>query len=269
MSLWYTRPEFLLPWWSEVVLASPRRKASVKPQTTDQTENYIENNLGYPVYAKPVDGSKGINVFKIDNAEQLRDAISIFEDKKVRVIIIEEQITMPDYRIVTLDGETISAYQRSPLSVYGDGEKTIEQLLAELQAQFEREGRDTRISINDDRLMKYLKKHDIELSHKPAVDEQLVLADVSNLSAGGTSIDVTDIVAKRWTELAANIAHNFNLRLCGVDIACDDITDGNSLYSVIEVNATPGLDHYAASGEAQTKIVQDLYARVFNALPTN
>ncbi len=66
---------------------------------------------------------------------------------------------------------------------------------------------------------------------------------------------------------ASTIANNFNLRLCGVDLACADITDPDSDYSVLEVNASPGLDHYAASGAKQHQIVRDLYTKVFNALP--
>lgn len=259
--------EFLLPWWADTVLASPRLKSSVIPRTTDQAGEFIEDKLGYPVYVKPVDGSKGANVFKVDNPQELNDAMSVFEKNKVRVITVEEQIKMPDYRIVTLDGEPISVYQRVPLSVSGDGKKTIRQLLLDLQVQFEQEGRDTRISINDERLQNFLRRNKQELSHIVSEGETLILADISNLSAGGTSIDVTDKVAARWTHLAANIANNFNLRLCGVDLACSDITDEFAEYSVIEVNAAPGLDHYASSGEAQAKIVQDLFAKVFNALP--
>jgi hypothetical protein len=38
------------------------------------------------------------------------------------------------------------------------------------------------------------------------------------------------------------------------------------LYSVIEVNATPGLDHYASSGVEQSRIVDQLYTKVLNTL---
>ena len=59
----------------------------------------------------------------------------------------------------------------------------------------------------------------------------------------------------------------FGLTFAGVDLACSDIRSADADYSVIEVNAAPGLDHYAAVGERQARIVRDLYARVLNLDP--
>ena len=98
----------------------------------------------------------------------------------------------------------------------------------------------------------------------PAVGEIQTLASISNLSAGGTSVDVTNSIAPKWVELSKKIAAGMNLRLCGVDLACTDITDSDVDYAVMEVNAAPGLDHYAMSGDAQKQLVDDLYMRVLN-----
>jgi len=35
---------------------------------------------------------------------------------------------------------------------------------------------------------------------------------------------------------------------------------------LFEVNAAPGLDHYARSGKAQEKIVEDMYLKVLKSL---
>ncbi|HEX8227006.1 MAG TPA: hypothetical protein VF572_04015 [Candidatus Saccharimonadales bacterium] len=67
--------EFLLPWWAEVVRSSTRMKNKPEIKTTDDAGEYIENEMGYPVYVKPVDGSKGKNVFKIDGVERVRGYI--------------------------------------------------------------------------------------------------------------------------------------------------------------------------------------------------
>jgi glutathione synthase/RimK-type ligase-like ATP-grasp enzyme len=91
--------------------------------------------------------------------------------------------------------------------------------------------------------------------------------DISNLSSGGTAIDVTVTVAERWVDLARSIAHDFGLRFCGVDLAVMDIEDDGGDYVVIEVNSTPGLDHYGSVGAEQEAIVCDLYARVLSSSP--
>ena len=59
--------------------------------------------------------------------------------------------------------------------------------------------------------------------------------DISNLSAGGTPVDVGEVMHQRWRDLAVRVARIFDLRICGVDLACKDITQSDSEYGVIEV----------------------------------
>jgi D-alanine-D-alanine ligase-like ATP-grasp enzyme len=57
------------------------------------------------------------------------------------------------------------------------------------------------------------------------------------------------------------------LRICGVDLMVDgDIASSPSRYWILEVNAAPGLDHYAKAGKAQKKIVEDMYLKVLKAM---
>lgn len=262
--------EFLLPWWAERIGPSQQQRGNDAMRTIDQAEAYVEENLGYPVYAKPVSGSQGSGVHRVDSPDYLHKIFDEYNQKEVRVAIVEEAVNMPDYRIVTLDGELISAYRRIPLTVTGDGASTIRELVEQKQQRYLEEGRNTAISVeNEGPIAQYLASKNMNMDMIPETGEEWPLLAVSNLSAGGTSEDVTERLHKRWTELAAYIAKNFNLRLCGVDLACEDITDADADASVLEVNATPGLDHYAETGDAQREIVDRLYARVLNALPAH
>jgi len=45
-----------------------------------------------------------------------------------------------------------------------------------------------------------------------------------------------------------------------------DIGDMPKNFHILEINAAPGLDHYARSGKAQEKIVEELYTRVLKSL---
>jgi D-alanine-D-alanine ligase-like ATP-grasp enzyme len=258
--------EFLLPWWAERLKSSPRQSTNEDIRTIDQAPSYIEENLGYPVYIKPVDGSQGKNIYKLHAVEQLQEAVNKYGEKQVRVAVVEESVDMPDYRVVCLDGELISAYQRTPLTVTGDGVSTIRDLITAKQEIYDIE-RDTKLDPDSPDIEQNLLSYGLSIDSIPSTDEVLPLVPTSNLSAGGTSDDVTETIHPTWTELSIYIAKNFNLRLCGVDLACEDITDPDAGYSVIEVNAAPGLDHYAMSGEAQKKIVDQLYTKVFNAMP--
>lgn len=260
--------EFLMPWWADTIRQSQVARGNTTIKTTNSAQEYIESTHGYPVYVKPVDGSKGAGVYKVHSANELPNILESYAEKRVRVAMVEESINMPDYRIVTLDGELISAYRRIPLAVTGNGKDNVRTLLEAVQQRYFEEGRDTRIDPNDPRILAQLRKQAVDFDHVPAAEAEIVLASISNLSAGGTSEDVSDRIAQRWVDLTAYVAKNFSLRLCGLDLACNDITNEHSDYSVIEVNAAPGLDHYASSGEEQSRKVRELYARVLNAYPT-
>lgn len=256
--------EFLLPWWYETIKTSQQQRGKTDMNTIDKAPDYIEQTVGYPVYVKPVSGSKGGDVYRVDQADELMDTFKLYEEKKIRLAVVEQAINMPDYRIVVLDGQLISAYQRVPLAVTGNGVDSTETLIQKLQQQYIYEGRDTQLNPHEPRIMQHLGKAGLGLDYVPGTGEKLTLASISNLSAGGTSRDVTDTISQHWVDIATKVAAGFNLRLCGLDLACSDITSADAEYSVLEVNSAPGLDHYASSGAEQQKIVDDLYTAVLN-----
>src|SRR3989338_2055050 len=107
--------------------------------------------LGYPLIVKPNSQSQGLGVCLVSDAVKLRHALlEVF--KIDRVAIIEKYLPGRDYRIVVLDKEIISAYERIPLSVTGDGKNSIFSLLKKKQKSFVLQERDTRINFEDKRI---------------------------------------------------------------------------------------------------------------------
>lgn len=257
--------EFLMPWWADAIGEKQKAKGHDIINTADEASGYIEESIGYPVYVKPVAGSKGGDVYRVENSAELQEIFDLYNEKQIRLAVVEQAVNMPDYRVVILDGELISAYQRVPLAVVGNGSDSIEILVDNLQKNYEEQGRDTQLSIADPRIQRYLGQKGLSVTFIPKAGETQSLASISNLSAGGTSIDVTSSISSEWVELAKKIASGMNLRICGVDLACSDITSSDADYAVLEVNSAPGLDHYAMSGDAQRQLVDDLYVRVLNA----
>jgi D-alanine-D-alanine ligase-like ATP-grasp enzyme len=257
--------EFLLPNWADTILKRSRQQRNPNIRTTREADEFIRENFGYPAYLKPIRGSQGNLVNMVFETDELEQVLTSFDEASVRVPVIEAPVHMPDFRIVMLDGELISAYERVPLSVVGDGEKTITELLRELQQRYELEGRDTRINAEDTRIIRTLQRRGMTLTSVPAKNLKIVLLPISNLSAGGTAVDVSETIHPKWVELSAFIAMSFNLRLSGLDLACQDISAPDSPYYVLEINAAPGLDHYAATGENQRIIVDNFYAKIFNS----
>jgi D-alanine-D-alanine ligase-like ATP-grasp enzyme len=259
--------EFLLPWWAHEIGTVQHKLGHNNLHTTDEAASYAAQHLRYPIYVKPVSGSRGINIFTVDNEQELQTTLELYQASKVRVALLEEALTMPDYRIVVFDDICIAAYRRVPMTVVGDGDQTIEQLIVSLRETYEAQGRLIKTEPNDPRILHQLAKQGLQLGDRLQPGEHCTVLPISNLSAGGTAENVTDSINPRWVKLAATIAANFGLRLCGLDLACADITAADSAYSVIEVNSSPGLEHFAFSSQAQAAIVQTFYEQALNMLP--
>ena len=225
--------------------------------------------LGYPLIAKPNSQSQGVDVCLVWNKKELITSLSeIFKGDKIA--IIERYLPGKDYRIVVLDNEIISAYERVSLSVTGDGKNTILMLLKQKQETFIREGRDTKINFNDRRIKLKLKRAGYLFNSILPKGQKIFLLDNANLSTGGDAFDVTNTIHSRFKKIAINLTRDMGLRIAGVDIMVTkgDITKNpkNCSYYIIEINAAPGLDHYVTTGTKQRKIVETMYLKVLKAL---
>ena len=225
--------------------------------------------LGFPVIVKPNSKSQGVGVSLVENKKELKSAlIEIFKGDKVS--IVEKYLPGHDYRVVVLDKEIISAYERIPLSVVGDGKSSIILLLKKKQEQFIFSKRDTKINFNDPRIKLKLKRAGLTLKSVLPKNMKIFLLDNANLSTGGDSIDVTKNIHPGFKKIAVELTRDMGLRIAGVDIMVidGDITfqPQKTSYYIIEINAAPGLDHYVTTGPEQRKIVEEMYLKILKAL---
>lgn len=225
-------------------------------------------HIGFPVFVKPNNLSQGAFVTKAYLPSDISNiALQIFE--RTDVLLIEEACRGRDYRIVVLGEKIISAYERVPLAVVGDGKNSIDELLLLSKEQLEFQGRpnseiypaDTRIDIK----LRELRKTRNTI---PEIGERIVLLDNANLSTGGTSVDVTDTIHASFAAISIKATKTLGLQLCGVDILCDDITQSasNQEWNIIELNAAPGLDNYSSLGTEQAERVKSLYRQILEYL---
>ncbi|MEI8174379.1 MAG: cyanophycin synthetase, partial [bacterium] len=225
--------------------------------------------IGYPLVAKPNSKSQGVDVSVVWNRKELVSILyKIF--KGDRIAVVEKYLPGHDYRIVVLDKEIISAYERLALSVVGDGEHSVLALLKQKQKDFIAQGRDTKINFNDQRIKIKLQKQGYSFGSILLKDESVYLLDNANLSTGGDAIDVTNTIHSNFRKIAIELTRDMGLRISGVDIMVTkgDITMNpkNCEYYIIEINSAPGLDHYVTTGDKQRKIVEAMYFKVFKAL---
>lgn len=222
--------------------------------------------LGLPVIVKPNSGTQGIDVALVHTKKDFYHAMRrIF--KHDRIALVQKHVHGHDYRIVILDKDVISAYERIPLSVVGNGRSTIKQLLTKKAREFVASSRDTRINMKDPRISAKLKYQGRSLVTVPARGERVFLLDNANLSSGGDAVDVTQKIHPGFKKLAIKLTRDMGLRLCGVDLmVAGSISEKPRNYWILETNAAPGLDHYVKTGKAQQKIVEDLYLKVLKSL---
>ncbi len=241
----------------------------VKSKRTISTVSSYAEKLGYPLIIKPNSRSQGSGVSLVHNVKELKTGlIDIFRGDKVA--IVERYLPGKDYRVVVLDKEIISAYERVPLSIVGDGKNSISNLLKIKQKLFNKLKRDTKINFNDSRIKLKLKKQKLSLESILPRGEQVFLLDNANLSTGGDSVDVTKGIHVDFKKIAINLTRDMGLRIAGVDIMVTkgDITKNlkDCSYYIIEINAAPGLDHYVTTGSKQRKNVEAMYLKVLKAL---
>lgn len=218
------------------------------------------HSIGFPIMVKLNDSSQGRGIYKVYTEKELETVSkSIFRNNNT--FQIQKFYNYNDFRIVILDDKVLSAYQRIPLHVIGDGTHTINQLLEIKQNYFIECGRDTIIK-KDDEILENLNKLGYNDETILPKGEKCVLRNISNLSAGGESIDLSDKIHKDYKNLCISIAKDFNLTLCGIDIMCDDICKSMNEYVILEINSSPGLDNYVFSGLKQQKYVKALYREI-------
>jgi D-alanine-D-alanine ligase-like ATP-grasp enzyme len=248
------------------------KDAWAKALKSNQTINYgvrYAKKFGYPLIIKPNSKSQGSGVTLVYNKKELVLTLKeIFKDD--RIAIIEKYLPGHDYRVVVLDGEIISAYERTPLSVTGDGKNSIFSLLKTKQKIFDKTNRDTKINFDDSRIKTKLRKQGFSLKSILRKGKKIFLLDNANLSTGGDSLDVTKNIHSTFSKISKKLTKSMGLRMAGVDIM---VTNGNIMqnardcgYYIIEINAAPGLDHYVTTGKAQKKKVETMYLKVLKAL---
>lgn len=210
--------------------------------------------LGFPVVVKPLAGHKGEGVTTgITTIEELKDAFQVVikghqeNGTEFQGAIVEQQIYGKDHRLLTLGGKFVAALEREPAFVIGDGKHNIQALIdIENETNPDRSNNSraplSKIKIDED-LIKYLTLQTLSLKSVIADGVKVYLRRVANISAGGISTNVTDIIHPKNKKLTEDIASFFRIAIMGIDVLAADISkpwdEGN--FGIIEINAGPGI----------------------------
>jgi D-alanine-D-alanine ligase-like ATP-grasp enzyme len=224
--------------------------------------------LAYPVFIKPNNLSQGEHVSKVWQPAQLRLAgEAIFA--RNNVLLVEQACTGRDYRVVVLDDAVFAAFERVPLGVSGDGVHTILELLVQQQQQLRAQNRmNSNIDVLDVRMDAKLAQVGLTRASVLPAGERRVLLDNANLSTGGQLCDISEQIHADFVDIAVRASKTIGLRMSGLDFIADDLTApaAGQSWHIIEINAAPAQENYAAAGEKQRERVRILYRQVLQIL---
>lgn len=214
--------------------------------------------IGYPVVVKPVDGNHGkgvtVNVRNEDELEKAYDIAKEFSDG----VLVEQMIKGMDHRLLVINGKLEAAALRKPGHVTGDGKSTVKQLVEVVNRDPRRgighEKELTQIQL-DPQALSCLADKNYTVDSVPKAGELVLLRRTANLSTGGTSVDVTDIIHPDNREMAERAIKAVGLDIGGVDFLSEDITVSykQNGAGICEVNAGPGFRMHVAPSEGKPR----------------
>jgi cyanophycin synthetase len=202
--------------------------------------------VGLPVVVKPQCGNQGRGVAtNLTTREQVIQAFAAARAEGDQVLV-EQFIPGVDYRILVVGGKVVAGALREPAQVVGDGQRTIRELVEEVN-------RDPRRSDGHATVLSYIRLDTIGLAvlaeqgftpdSVPPPGARVLIRRNGNLSTGGTATDVTDLVHPDVAARAVEAARVIGLEIAGVDVVACDIAQPleSQRAAIVEVNAAPGL----------------------------
>jgi cyanophycin synthetase len=218
-------------------------------------------SLGGPVVVKPRAGNHGRNV--IVGVTTADEAAGAYKQAAAEhgAVIVETFVPGTDYRVLVVDGQVVAAAELRPASVTGDGSSDIRELAERANADPRRgDGHSrelTKLRL-DAAATAHLAAQGLEVSSVPARGQVVALRRNANLSTGGTSKDVTDLVHQDVADLCRRAAAVVGLDVCGIDVRLADISAPfapGDAGAVLEINASPGLRMHLSPAEGSPRDV--------------
>ncbi|MBN1006412.1 hypothetical protein [Amphritea pacifica] len=213
-----------------------------------QALDYFEQRA-YPLCVKPNNGRMGHCVTSsIVSFEQYKRALDYVAENYVN-IVIEEHVEGEHFRFFYVEPNVIAIRQGIPLSVVGDGHRSISTLLDEKNQQRRKRNLVTHPTVEiDSHINHFLEAQGYSPSSVPAKNSRVFLrSSAGHSEAADTILIAPEEIHPDYLEIVAKACKSVpGLYYSGVDIVIKDksqpASDDN--YWLIELNANPGLSPY-------------------------
>ena len=223
-------------------------------------------DIGVPVCVKPTDGNHGRGVFiDLTTKEEVAKAYAIAVDEGSGVLV-ERSIPGIEHRLLVVGGKLVAANRSDLITVTGDGQSTVQQLIDSQVNTDPRRGTTELHPLSfiriDTAARIELERQGLTADSVPAEGREVLIQRNAN-----HAFDCTDEVHPETAEVVALAARVVGLDIAGVDLVCQDISqplDGQG-GAIVEVNAGPSLLMHIKPGIGQPRpvgqaIVNNLFA---------
>ncbi|MEH6445440.1 MAG: cyanophycin synthetase [Oceanospirillaceae bacterium] len=225
---------------------------------------------GFPLVIKPnVSGFSRGSYFPINNYKELYKALFL---AKIwwPTTVIEQYLQGKNYRVVVIDGEIMSAIERFPPTVLGNGVDSIRQLAKTENEIREEMGLFPTIHpiLETDQTISHLAKQGLTFDSVPAKDESVTLFYRIALAPGGTvhTIDKATIPEEN-KELFLKVLKMFNANILGIDIIMEqgiDVPHDQQKCIMLEVNSRPYLKMHDVPRQGNREDLSQYYQKLDN-----
>ncbi len=216
--------------------------------------------VGGLVVVKPQSANHGRSVFiGLTKREEIAAAYeSARETGQGPNVLVERCVLGSEHRVLVVDGQVAAATRGDPLYITGDGVRSVEEFVTELNTDPRRsEDADSPLYAVefDEMTLGVLARQGYEPGSIPPEGERVLIQRNGNLAA-----DVTDQVHPDNAALVALAARTIGLDVAGVDLVVEDISRPmrEQRGAILEVNAMPGLMMHLKPGAGAPRPVGDI-----------
>ncbi|MEW4369754.1 ATP-grasp domain-containing protein [Paenibacillus kandeliae] len=248
----------------------------------EQALSFLESvsAAGQSLVVKPLDSSGGNGVtLDVRTQQQLAKAMkdaSAFSEQ----ILLQQYVQGNDYRVLVIDSKVVAVTEYSPAYLVGDGQRTIGELIDDLNRQHLRQtpiGQLTlfhKLQPDDPSIVQSLAEKGYTLDAVPETGCTVTLYSLQHTEIDKVSEfsrDCTDEIHAHNQALAIHAAQILNIDVAGIDIRCNDISIPltSDCGGILEVNALPDFVFHVYPYEGQSRDVARRYVEYLFHQPVN